>query len=454
MNKLPVVWTPHPYQKDAISWTLLHRQCGLLLPPGLGKTSIMLQCIKFLLMSGDISSVIIIAPLRVCYMVWPNEIQKWSNFNDLSIGILHGKDKLKVCNEKHDIYVINPEGLNWLSTVIKKPTDNVMLICDESTLFKNYSSQRFKILKQMLPMFYRRVILTGTPVPNGLLQLWPQVYILDLGLRLSKYITHYRQKYFYQTGYMGYDYKLLPGADKQIYGAIDDIVMHKGSDELDLPPLIQNEIAIELPKHVMQIYKGMKNDLMVEYGAEDDEILFAMCAAARDSKLKQIANGNVYDEYKAVVALHSEKIDAIKQLVEDLNGQSLLIMYEYLHDFASLREAFPSAPFIGKGVVGNKLANICNRWNNGELPVLLLHPQVGGHGLNLQDGDCHNIVWLSIPYDLELHDQANSRVHRQGVKNSVTVHYVVARGTIDERIVDVLENKADEQNALLAAMKK
>lgn len=447
-------WTPHNYQNDGIKWVLSHLYCGLFLPPGLGKTSIMLQSISILLEAKDIDTVIIVAPLRVCYMVWPNEIKKWDNFKHLSIGILHGKDKLNVWKEKHDIYVINPEGLQWLSMVIEPLKRNAMLICDESTLFKNHTSQRFKIIKQLAPIFKRRVILTGTPVPNGLQQIWTQIFILDLGKRLSKYITHFKQKYFYQAGYMGYDLQIIPGADKQIYDAISDIILHKDTDELDLPELIQNEIVVDLPNFIKLMYKEMKNDLMTEYGVDNEDILYAESAAARDSKLKQIANGDVYDEDKCGVHIHDEKINAIKQLVDDLNGQPLLVMYEYLHSLAQLREAFPKAPWIGAGVVGNKLESIINRWNKGEIPVLLLHPQVGGHGLNLQDGGCHNIVWSSMPYDLELHDQANARVHRQGVKNSVTVHYVIAKSTIDEKIAKVLEGKADTQDALLLAMKK
>ena len=447
-------WIPHDYQKDALNWVLSHKYCGLLLPPGLGKTSIVLQAISFCLQAKDIDGVIIVAPLRVCYMVWPSEIKKWDNFSHLSIGILHGPDKLKVWNEKRDIYVINPEGLSWLSHVIKPLKRNTMLVCDESTIFKNYSSQRFKIIKQLAPLFSRRIILTGTPIPNGLLQIWSQIFILDLGKRLSKYITHFRQKYFYQSGYMGYDYQIIPGADLQIYDAISDIIMHKGSDELNLPPLIQNEILVRLPTNVMSVYKSIKDELMAEYGADDEDILYAETAAARDCKLKQIANGNVYNEDKICINLHNEKLDAIKNLVDDLNGQPLLIMYEFLHDLEALKALFPQAPIIGGGVVGNKLMEICDRWNKGTVPVLLLQPMAAGHGLNLQDGGCHNIVWLSIPYDLELHDQANARVHRQGIKASVTVHYVVALGTIDEKIVEVLEGKAEEQSAMLLAMKK
>jgi SNF2 family DNA or RNA helicase len=448
-------WIPHDYQKDGINWTLSHKYCGLFLPPGLGKTSIMLQTISFCIMAKEIDAVIIVAPLRVCYMVWPNEIQKWDNFKHLSIGILHGLNKLKTLNKKHDIYIINPEGLNWLEDAIgAHKGKKLMLICDESTIFKNFGSQRFKIIKRLAPLFERRVILTGTPIPNGLIQIWSQIFILDLGKRLSKYITHFRQKYFYQTGYMGYEYKIIPGADKQIYDVIGDIILHKGTDELELPPLLQNEILVELPKYARTLYYDMKKDMMVEYGTDDEEVIYAESAASRDSKLKQIANGNVYDENKDTIIVHTEKINAIKAFVDDLNGQPVLIMYEFLHDLNSLKEAFPQAPIIGSGVVGNKLANICDKWNKGILPVLLLHPMVGGHGLNLQDGNCHNIVWLSIPFDLELHDQAIARVHRQGVKNSVTVHYVVAKGTIDEKIVKVLEGKADAQDAMLLAMKK
>jgi SNF2 family DNA or RNA helicase len=291
------------------------------------------------------------------------------------------------------------------------------------------------------------VILTGTPAPNGLIQLWSQIFILDIGKRLSKYITHYRTKYFYQVGYMGYEYKLIPDADKLIYQVVDDIIMHKSSDELDLPPIIYNEIKVQLPKAAYAIYEDMR-----KHAIANDDTLVAINAAAQGSKLKQIANGNVYTEDKKSVHMHNEKLEAIKDLVEELSGRPLLVMYEYLHDLISLQNFFKDAPNIGGG--SKDLNKVITEWNSGEIPVMFLQPQAGGHGLNLQDSGCHDIAWFSIPFDLELYLQANARVHRQGVKNSVTIHHIIAENTIDEKIMNVLKGKDTLQNALLQALLK
>jgi SNF2 family DNA or RNA helicase len=443
-------FTPHNYQQDGINWVLSHNGAGLFLPPGLGKTAITLNVIRTLIDVGEVQRVLIIAPLRVCYMVWQQENEKW-DFG-LSIGILHGTNKDTVVRQKHDVYLINPEGLAWLfkshSMLLKK--FKFMLVCDESTLFKNQASMRFKALSKMLELFKRRLILTGTPAPNGLLQLWPQIYILDNGRRLGKNISAYRRKWF-MPNFNGFGYTALNGADEQIYSAINDIVMHKSSDELDLPEKLFNTITVKLPSEAQRLYKEIKNDFISQIG--DDGLVTALNSASQASKLKQIANGTLYGEDGLVHDVHNEKLKVCEELVESLGGRPLLIVYEFNHDLEKLRQAF-DAPTICGGVSGHTLASIVNRWNKGELPVLLLQPRAAGHGLNLQDGGCHDVVWYSITFDLELYDQVNARAHRQGVKNSVTIHHIVAEGTVDSKIVKVLEGKAELQDALLESLLK
>ena len=451
---MPEIFVPHYYQKDAIEWVLTHNGAGLFLPPGLGKTPSTLMAIKVLLAHKQIDRVLVVAPLRVCYAVWPNEVEKWEQFKGLSVAIVHGGAKDSIIRKKHDIYVINPEGLKWL---FQNHTDlfvkyRFMLVLDESTLFKNHSSQRFHLLKSNLQLFARRVILTGTPAPNGLIQLWPQVYALDFGARLGKFITHFRNKYFNKS-YDGWGYELKDGADEFIYGAINDIIMHKSHDEITLPERIDNVIQVILPKVAVDAYNSIKNEFILEH-KESGETVTALNAASQVSKLKQIANGIVYSETREPVVIHTEKIDAVKELVESLAGRPLLVVYEHMHELALLRKHLGDAPTIGGGVGSTALTKTIADWSAGKLPILFLHPRAGGHGLNLQYGGCHDIVWFSIPFDLELYDQVNARVHRQGVKNSVTIHHIAAKGTVDYNILGVLKDKSALQNALLEAVLK
>ena len=442
---------PHDYQQDGINWILSHQGAGLFLPPGLGKTSITLSAIDVLKQANEIDRVLIIAPLRVCYMVWRQEVDKWDF--PFTIGLLHGKDKDTVVRQKHDIYLINPEGINWLvhSHMQLFSKYKFMLVCDESTLFKNHSSLRFKMLKHILPMFKRKLILTGTPAPNGLLQLWSQLFILDGGKRLGKNISAFRRQWFIPN-YDKFGYIMRDGADDQIYTAINDIVMHKSTDELELPEKLYNTILVQLPTTALKLYKEIKNDFISQI--EDETLITAMNAASQASKLKQIANGMLYNDDKEGVNIHDEKLSAIEELVDSLGGRPLLVVYEFNHDLHKLQSTFKNAPRIGGGVTGKELESIVERWNKGQLPVLLIQPKAGGHGLNMQDGGCHDIVWYSITFDLELYEQVNARVHRQGVKNTVTIHHIVAESTVDKKIMRVLEGKAKLQDALLDSLLK
>jgi len=440
------------YGIDAVRWLCSHENAGLFLDPGLGKTAITLLAYKLLKSQGVVDKLFVIAPLRVASIVWPSEVLKWEPFQDLKICVLHGSDKNKTVKKNVDIYVINPDGLPWLSKDISLFKKNKwMLVCDESTLFKNHTSQRFKILKRLLPLFVRRVILTGTPAPNGLIQLWPQVFILDQGKRLSKYITQFRNTYFRPAGYMGYAYELIEGSEQRIYSSVNDIIMHKSSNELDLPEIMYNTIEIELSPKIRTMYNDMKKHYIAEYGEE--QLAVAVNAATAGSKLKQISNGGIYNENREHVILHMEKVKVIEDLLEELGGRPLLVIYEYNHDLSRLKSVLP-APHIGAGVDSKTLGKTINDWNNSKLPLLYLQPQAGGHGLNLQGGTCNAVVWFSIPFDLELYEQANRRVHRQGVKNTVTIHHIVSKNTVDENIMKVLDKKDKLQSALLEALLK
>ena len=446
---------PHLYQKDGIKWLLTRMFAGLLMSPGLGKTAIVLVAYKILKKKGMVDKVLVVAPLRVCHLVWPAEVAKWSNFEGISVGILHGSRKEEVLKEDHDIYVINPAGLSWLAHQVVKHgflKDNLKwwLVVDESSNFKNGRSQRFKILKKILKHFWRRTILTGTPAPNGLINLWSQIYILDQGARLGSYVSAFRNEYFYPSGYLGYDYRLQDKADQKIYNKIDDIIMHKGSDELDLPPRLDNYISVALPLDARAAYDDMKRHYIAEF--KDIESI-AVNAAVATGKLKQISNGGLYDEEHKSVVVHNEKTIALRELFDGLEGRPLMVFYEYNHDLERIRKEFGDVPTLGGETSIVKTIKIANDWNRGNIPIVALHPMSAGHGLNLQESHCSDICWYSIPFDLELYIQAIFRVHRQGVKNTVMIHHIVTENSIDIRILKILDGKMNVQNALLEELK-
>lgn len=444
-------FNPRGYQDEGIQWLLNNPSSGLFLAPGLGKTAIVLKTFSLEKSKGIVDKMLVIAPLRVCSLVWPYEVKKWEDFSDLSVGVLHGPEKEDVLRSDHDIYAINPEGLKWLSkSGYKFSKKKWRLVFDESSLFKNGRSQRFKLAKKIINDFQRVSILTGTPAPNGMENIWSQIYLLDGGHRLGRYITAYRNKFFYPSGYMGYEYKLQPGADKKIHSLIEDIVLHKDADELDLPEKIENTIAVKMPKKARKIYDEMKNELIAMI---DSDLSVASNAAVASGKLRQICNGRLYGEDRKVLDLHEEKILALEELISSMEGRPMMVFYEFQHDLAALKKKFPHAEVLGGGVSRSDSESIVHRWNSDEIQVLLLHPKSAGHGLNLQESSCRDICWFSIPWDLELYEQAIARVHRQGVKDSVTIHHITAEDTIDEKIIKVLKKKGSMQKSLLEALK-
>jgi len=472
--ELPQKWQPHPYQEKAKAFLLENAAAGLFLDPGLGKTSITLSAIGSLKEKGMLKKVLLIAPLRVCNSVWPCEVQKWLNFNNLKVVVLHGKDKVELLNTPADVYIINPEGLDWLfgkpiSRNGKKVVDLSRweafkfdtLVIDELSKFKNINTSRFKLLKQVLRTFTRRWGLTGSPASNGLLDLFGQCYVLDEGRSLGTYITQYRMKYFDQ-GWNGFSWHIRPGAEKQIYERIKPLVWRMSAEDyLDMPELIKNNIQIELPPQAMRSYKQVEKDLIA---AIDGGVVTALTAASASVKCRQIANGGIYldqqlGEYnlptsdKKWVDVHTAKIDALGDLVEELQGSPLLVAYEFEHDLERLKFKFgKDVPYIGGGVSSKRSSELVALWNKGQLPILLGHPQAMAHGLNLQEAGNH-VCWFSLTWNYELYDQFIRRVLRQGNKSKkVFVHHIVAKGTIDEQVLIALNDKETGQNALFKAL--
>ena len=398
-----------------------------------------------------LDAVLVIAPLRPVYSVWPNEVQKWDEFKHLRVSILHGANKAQALRTPADVYVINPEGLAWLSGELAKMKvwPFQMLVVDESTKFKHTNTQRFKLLRPMLDKFTRRVILTGSPVANGLLDLFGQMYVMDRGATFGPYITKYKNRYFYQTGYGGYEWRIRPGADKEIYKALAPRVLRMSEkDYLKLPPLIINDVMLELPPEIRQIYNQMENVLRLDF---DSGKVVASNTGVALMKCRQIAAGGVYKIDGSVEHLHSVKTEAVEELLEELSGQPTIIAYQFEHDYERLTE------LLGKDVPSTKVSGkkwqvIEKSWNAGEIPILLGQTSSLSHGLNLQDGG-RAMILHSPDYSYEDYDQLIRRLRRQGQKKRVILHRLIMKNTVDEAIIESLKSKQKGQNALFSALK-
>jgi SNF2 family DNA or RNA helicase len=465
-------WTPHPYQVNCVRFMLANPAAGLFLDPGLGKTSTSYAAFSILREKGIVRRMLVIAPLRPAHLVWPVEAQKWADFADLKVVVLHGPKKNELLTSDADVFVINPEGLPWLEERFRKwQNAPEMLVVDESTKFKHSRTQRFKLLKKMLSRFKRRYILTGTPAPNGLLDLFGQVYILDLGEALGAFISHYRNNFFVPTGYGGYTWVPRDGADEEIQEKLEPLVVRlSAEDYLDLPEKVTTVIGVDLPPKAAKEYARLKQDLVLRL--KDGEVT-APNAGALTAKLRQAANGAVYaDEidgdaplkagaFRPTVHLHDAKIDALRDLVDELSGQPVLIAYEFQHDVRRIQEALKglyggdasAVPYMGGGVTTRRAREIEGAWNRGELPALPVHPASAAHGLNLQAGG-HHLIWFGLTYNLEYHDQLIDRIYRQGQDETVFVYYLIAKRTMDATVLNVLRGKAHTQKALLDALKE
>lgn len=449
-------WEPHEYQKKAVKFIVSRGSGSLWLDPGLGKTSIMLQSIKILRAAGAISKTLVVAPLRPCYAVWPQEVTKWENFENITVSVLHGPNKANALLDDSMIHVINFEGLQWLSVACRKagkPWPYDMLIVDEISYLKNTRTQRFKTLLPLLDNFKRRVGLTGSPAPNSLLDIFGPQLVIDRGATFGKFITHFRNAYFFPSGYNGYEWKLQPGAEARIYSALADKVLRMSAEDyLELPELITNDVVVELPALARQIYDDLETALIAKVL---DGTISASSAAVAVGKCQQAANGGVYLDgiEREVRHLHHAKTDAVIELVEEYNGKPVIITYHFQHDLERLLVAFPNAKIIGSGITGEMLNDTIDEWNAGRVPVLLIHPQSASHGLNLQ-GAGHAVIWYSNTWSLEHYEQCVRRLWRQGQRNSIFVHRIIARKTIDEAIVSAVSRKDGTQKALMLAVQE
>lgn len=450
-------WEPHEYQKEAVKFLVEKGSAALWLDPGLGKTAIVLSAYRTLRLKGLAKKMLVIAPLRPVHGVWPPEAKKWEQFADYSVGVLHGGNKGKVLKQNHDIYVINFEGLGWLSSQLNgKDWPFQILTVDEISYMKNTQTQRFKTIKPLLDKFDRRWGLTGSPAPNSLLDIFGPQLILDQGATFGPYISRFRTEYFYPSGYGGYEWKLQSDGEARIHAALDGKVLRMAAlDHLDLPELTYNDIMVDLPPNARKLYDAFENDLTVELNSGN---VTAVNAAVAVMKGQQIANGGSYldddgsGNARITTHLHDAKTEAVLDLVEELSGQPCIIGYHFAHDLERLKAAFPSAPVIGSGVIGNKLDTIIDDWNSGKIPVLLAHPMSAGHGLNLQ-GTGHAVIWYSLTWSLEVYEQFIRRLWRQGQKNHIVVHHIMAKDTVDEAIMMAIRRKDKTQQTLLNAVR-
>ncbi len=439
----------HAYQNRAVDFIKDRRRCMLALEMGLGKTASTLTAVVDLLDSFQVQRVLVIAPLRVAASVWHDEVANWHHLHHLRVGSVLGteRNRLSVLQRGGvDIYTINRENVPWLVNQYGKKWPFDFVVIDESSSFKTPGTKRFKALKQVAPLIDYMVLLTGTPAPNSLLDLWSQMYLIDFGAALGRTTGNYKARFFETTGYGGYSYKPRHGADKAIHSLIEPLAISMAAaDYLELPERIDINHRVELPPGVQDEYIQFERSLLVEF--DDGSDIEAANAAVLANKLLQWCNGAIYmDEFKNWRELHSAKLDALVDLVADNAGDNMLVAYSYKSDLARLRARFPDA------VVLDKDPGTIARWNRGEIGMLLAHPQSAGHGLNLQRGGSL-IVWFGLCWSLEYYQQLNARLHRQGQTCAVRVLHIVAAGCLDERVLSVLANKDATQRELLLALK-
>lgn len=440
---------PHEYQKYAIRKLMELPEAGLFLDMGLGKTVTTLTAVKELMYSEfAVSKVLVIAPKRVAEDTWTTECDKWDHLKDLRISQVLGSQakRIKALKEDADIYVINRENVTWLVDLYKKRWPFDMVVVDELSSFKSSQARRFRSLRQVRPLVKRFVGLTGTPAPNGLLDLWPQMYLIDRGERLGKTVGGYRQRYFHPgktNGYIVYSYEPKKGALEAIEKKISDIcVSMKAEDYLTMPDLVVNDIPVKLDPKELELYRKLEDEQLMEI---DGEEVSALTAVSIYNKLLQIANGGLYTDSGSVAEVHQQKVNALADILDASQGQPVLVFYSFKHDLARLQKAFPEGRTL-------KDREDIHAWNDGKIPLLFAQPASMGHGLNLQAGG-HIIVWFGLTWSLELYEQANARLYRQGQQHGVVINRLVAQDTIDEQVVKRLEKKEQTQDSLMESLK-
>ena len=447
-------YSPHEYQKFAVEFIKSHPISAIFLDCGLGKTVTTLTAINDLLFdSFEISKVLVIAPLRVARDTWSAEIEKWKHLKLLTYSVAVGtaEERITALQKKADIYIINRENIQWLIEESGIKFDYDMIIIDELSSFKNHQTRRFKALMKVRPKVKRIVGLTGTPSSNGLMDLYAEFRLLDMGKRLGRFIGQYRNTYFKpdkRNGMIVYSYKPLPTAENEIYQKISDITISmKATDYLKMPELVVSEYTVSLSDNEKQKYSDFRKELILEL--PDGEITAAN-AASLSNKLSQMANGTIYTDDKTIIPIHERKLDALEDIIEAANGKSVLVAYWFKHDLERIKDRLHKLhiPFSTMDS-----SDSIRKWNSGQLPVALIHPASAGHGLNLQSGgNC--LVWFGLTWSLELYQQTNARLWRQGQKaETVVIQHIVTKGTIDERILKALQEKDRQQSALMEAVK-
>lgn len=441
-------YVAHNYQNYAKDFILAHKVSALFLDCGLGKTITTLTAINELMYdSFEISKVLIIAPLRVAQSTWKDEIEKWDHLNLLRYSIAVGdeKERIRALKQNSDIYIINRENVDWLVTKSGIDFNFDMLIIDELSSFKSHTSKRFKSLLKIRPYFERVVGLTGTPSSNGLMDLWAEFRVLDLGERLGRYITHYRNEYFLpdkRNGAVIFSYKPQPNAEERIYRRLADMTISmKSTEYLKMPELILNDIEINLDEEDQIKYKKFKKEMVMTIQEKEID---AINAASLSNKLIQLANGSIYDEDKKFYEVHNKKLDKLEEIIESANGKPVLVAYWFKADKERVKKRFKVREI--------KTADDIKQWNKGMIDLALIHPASAGHGLNLQSGGS-TLVWFSLTWSLELYQQTNARLYRQGQKNTVVIHHLITKNTIDEDIMKSLKRKDKTQEALMKAVK-
>ena len=438
---------PHDYQKYAIEYIKSHPITALFLDMGLGKTVTTLTAIRDLMYDAfEVKRVLVVAPLRVARDTWPDELRKWNHLKELTCSVVVGTvaERRRALQQDADIYIVNRENLAWLYENSRLDFD--MVVLDELSSFKNHQSKRFRAMKAMRPKVKRIVGLTGTPTGNGLMVLWAEFRILDMGERLGRYISQYRNLYFKpdkRNGMVVYSYKPLPGAEEAIYHQISDITMSmKATDYLEMPELVSVAKEVRLSETEKKRYDELKKSLVLELPGGE---VTSANAASLTLKLSQMANGAIYTDDKNVVNIHDRKLEALEDLVESANGKSVLVAYWFKHDKDRIRERMEAREL--------KEPQDFADWNAGKIPVALIHPASAGHGLNLQKGGSI-LIWFGLTWSLELYQQTNARLWRQGqADKTVIIQHIVAKDTIDERILNVLKHKDGTQAALIDAVK-
>lgn len=483
-------WNPHQYQKRAVKFLLNHFSAGLLLDPGLGKTSITAAAVKVLKAEGTLIGALVVAPLRPAVSTWPNEFDKWADFEGLDLCVLHSEyrrpDGTKVdfstaCREHHDVYVINYEGLSKLFTRRRvgkvwkyELTDdgkalmkNVnALIWDELTKMKNSDSLRYKLVKPWLKKFLIKWGLTGGAAYNGYLDLFGECYVLDEGRTLGQFITHYRAQYFLPLDQQGYTWRLKEGAEAAIIQRLKPLVLRMDADDyLTLPQELPHVMKFDLPATVRDRYREMEDELLTQV---DDELIVAVNGGSANGKCRQIASGAIYLQDMDPLTgaprkraakgdwalLHDEKLDLLAELYEELNGQQLMVAYEFQHDLERLLKRFPNTPYIGGGVSVKRGKEIEAAWNAGEIDLMFVQPASVGHGMNFQESNAHHIAWFTLTWDFEVFDQLNRRLRRQGNKSDyLHLYFLMARDTVEESVYYALRRKYRTQKQLLDALK-